>query len=220
MGFGRWVVGGLIGAAAGIAIWVLVGHFTHYEVGWIAWGIGFLVGLGVRYAAHLGGEDASLAKGLFSAALALVAVLTAKFLVFSLLVAGTAKDRETVQQLGKEMLAKDGPAIAVIAREVAAQEAKQGKAVAWPAGVTAATAKKESDFPEKIWSTAMLRWLDTGTPQEREQKKQRWMTSMTLSEIGKRPPDFGDSFSPFDLLWLGLAVVTAFRVGTGSYGSD
>ena len=58
----RWLVGGLIGGATGVVIWVLIGYFAHYEVGWIAWGVGFLTGLGVRYAAYLNGEEASLCK--------------------------------------------------------------------------------------------------------------------------------------------------------------
>ena len=42
------VIGGIFGGMVGVFIWVEVGYFTHYEVGWIAWGVGFLVGFGVR----------------------------------------------------------------------------------------------------------------------------------------------------------------------------
>ena len=35
------------------SIWVFVGYYAHREVGWIAWGIGFLAGLGLRYVAYL-----------------------------------------------------------------------------------------------------------------------------------------------------------------------
>ncbi|HEX3659054.1 MAG TPA: hypothetical protein VHV55_24920 [Pirellulales bacterium] len=65
-------------------IWVLVGVVTHYEVGWIAWGVGFLTGAGLRYAAYLGGDEESVLQGVLAGGLAIVAVLAAKFLVGSL----------------------------------------------------------------------------------------------------------------------------------------
>jgi hypothetical protein len=219
MGIFRWVLGGLCGAAAGVVVWVLVGYFAHREVGWIAWVVGFLAGLGVRYAAHLGGGDASLGKGILATVIAVAAIFTAKFLVFLLIVAGTAKDREAVRDFANGMLKEDCPAIATIARDIAAQATKRGETVAWPPGVSATTASKESDFPPRIWSDALLRWLDSGTPQEKEQKGKRFAASLRLSDL-TREPDFGDSFSPFDLLWFGLAIITAFKVGVGSYGDD
>lgn len=47
----KWFVAGAIGGAIGAAIWVAVGYLTSYEVGWIAWGIGVLVGIAVRKSA-------------------------------------------------------------------------------------------------------------------------------------------------------------------------
>lgn len=43
------IVGGLIGMLIGTAIWTLVTVVTEYQIGLIAIGIGFLVGMGVRY---------------------------------------------------------------------------------------------------------------------------------------------------------------------------
>ena len=39
MQFVRWMIGGLIGGAAGAAIWIAVVNATAYEGGWIAWGV-------------------------------------------------------------------------------------------------------------------------------------------------------------------------------------
>jgi len=210
----RWILGGLIGASAGVLVWVLVGYFAHREVGWIAWGVGFLTGFGVRYAAYLCDDDASVAKGVFAAVVAIVAIVCAKYFVFTLLVADSKNE---AQQLQKMLPGADDTAITNIARDLATQAAKRGENIVWPPGVTATTASKEGDFPPTIWSDAVLHWLGTGTPQEKEQKKQRFAASLKLSVI---EPEFSDSFSPFDLLWFGLAIVTAFKVGVGSYGGD
>lgn len=41
------VIGGLLTAVIGGIIWGLIVKFTHYEIGYIAWGIGFVCGVGV-----------------------------------------------------------------------------------------------------------------------------------------------------------------------------
>ena len=51
MSFLKWLAAGFIGAAIGGAVWVGVGYFAEAEVGYIAWGIGLLAGIGVRVAA-------------------------------------------------------------------------------------------------------------------------------------------------------------------------
>ena len=44
---GRMLIGGLVGGIVGVAVWIGVG-MAGYEVGWIAWGIGALAGIGTR----------------------------------------------------------------------------------------------------------------------------------------------------------------------------
>ncbi len=42
------IVGGLFGGFVGAAVWTAVTYYSRWELGWIAWGIGALVGLGVH----------------------------------------------------------------------------------------------------------------------------------------------------------------------------
>ena len=44
------VIAALVAAVVGGVIWALVAHWTDYEYGYVAWGIGILVGLAVLYA--------------------------------------------------------------------------------------------------------------------------------------------------------------------------
>jgi hypothetical protein len=213
----RWLLGGLIGGAIGIVIWVVVGYFTHYEVGWIAWVVGFLTGVGVRYAAYLRGEDASSAKGILASLMAIGAIFTAKFLVFTLLVGG--RGDENLHNLASQVRFDDEAMIADIASDIALEAVKRGKTIAWPSGVSPETASGRNDFPPSIWQQAQTRWNQLGPKGQQEQKRQRLMLAQTLSELGRRP-SFGEFFTPWDLLWFGLAVVTAYKVGAGTYGND
>lgn len=125
----RWMVGGIIGSAAGIILWVLIGVFTHMEIGWIAWAVGFLVGVGVRIGAYLNDQEGSDTHGIIASVMAIASIVAAKYIIFSMLFGGAGGGLE----------------------------------------------------PE---------------------------------------PGFGDFFTPYDFIWLALATFTAYKVGSGDYGTD
>jgi hypothetical protein len=76
------IVGGLIGAAIGAAIWAVITMVTDYQIGWMAIGIGFLTGLGMRTL----GKGRSPIFGIVGAVLALVGVIVGNLIVIHLLV--------------------------------------------------------------------------------------------------------------------------------------
>ena len=63
MGF----MAGLVAAAVGAGLWALVTIITGFQIGWMAVGVGFLVGWAVRVA----GKGTHMAFGILGAALAL-----------------------------------------------------------------------------------------------------------------------------------------------------
>lgn len=69
------LLGGLAGAALGAFGWALITYFTGYEVGYVAWAVGGLVGFGV---VRLGGRGNTMAMA--AAVLALLAILGGKML--------------------------------------------------------------------------------------------------------------------------------------------
>lgn len=213
-----WLLGGFVGGAVGAAVWVAVGYSTNYEVGWIAWGIGFLTGFGVRYAAYARGEeDASAGKGFVAAAIAIGAIIVAKYIVFSMIVGGS--EMQALQGIVAEMRCDDEAMIAGLANEAIAEATDQGKTVTWPAGSSAETASTKADYPPRVWQDAERRWRQLGAKGQQEKKTERQQFIAVLAEVAKGP-GFGETFSPYDVLWLGLAVVTAYRVGIGSYGTE
>lgn len=81
LGFG--IVGGLAGAAAGAGLWAVITVTTGYQIGWMAVGVGFLVGVAVRMCGR--GIDAVF--GVVGAILALVGCLVGNVLGISAMVA-------------------------------------------------------------------------------------------------------------------------------------
>ncbi len=213
----RWLVGGLLGGAAGVILWVLVGYFAHLEVGWIAWVVGFLTGVGVRYAAYLNNEDASFAKGALACIMAVGAIFLAKFLVFSLLTSGRGSEPVVHRAMPKRF--DDEEMVAAMAGDLADEATERGEKIAWPPGASLDTAAQKSDFPPNIWKNAQDRWNRMGPKERQEATRVRMLLAMAVAEQSRRP-DFGEFFTPWDLLWFGLAIVTAYKVGVGSYGSD
>ncbi len=217
MGAIRCVLGGLIGGAIGVVIWVVVGYSTQYEVGWIAWGVGFLVGVGVRYAAYLADREESFAQGILAAVIAIGSIVTAKFLVFTLLVGGS--DAAELRELADKIRFDDEAMIASIADEIAEQIMEKGQTIHWPPGMSYEEASRREDYPPAMWQQAERRWNQLGRGEREERKRVRILLVGALSsEASSR--DFGEFFSPWDILWFALATVTAFKIGVGTYGGD
>lgn len=80
---GLGILGGAVAALIGAAIWAAVTVATNYQIGWMAVGVGFLVG----YAVRLLGKGISKVYGIVGAVLALVGCLLGNFLSFMAIVA-------------------------------------------------------------------------------------------------------------------------------------
>jgi hypothetical protein len=74
------IIGGLVGAAIGAALWAVITMVTDYQIGWMAIGIGFLTGLGMRTL----GKGRSPVFGIVGALLALVGVVVGNLIVIHL----------------------------------------------------------------------------------------------------------------------------------------
>lgn len=72
------LLAGLVAAVVGGVVWGLIVKWTDYEVGFVAWGIGFLVGLAVVTAARARG----LVFQIVAVLCALLGILIGKYLSF------------------------------------------------------------------------------------------------------------------------------------------
>lgn len=74
---------GLIAAVAGAGVWAAVTVMTEYQIGWMAVGIGLLVGFAVRYT----GKGINQSFGIVAAAMSLVGCVLGNILTISYFVA-------------------------------------------------------------------------------------------------------------------------------------
>src|SRR5438874_1687918 len=123
MGLGKWLLGGVVGGIVGATVWALITYFTDHEIGWIPWGIGFVVGLGVRIMA---GETSGFAPGITAAAIAIVAVLAGKYAAVALLIGKMERDFPAMAIIADDILVRHADII------VEARKADK-KAIQWPA---------------------------------------------------------------------------------------
>lgn len=72
-----------VGAAVGGAFWSVIAIKTGYEVGWIAWIVGVLAGIGM----HIGFRDESPVAGGIAAGMSVLSIVAAKAVIFVFLIA-------------------------------------------------------------------------------------------------------------------------------------
>lgn len=208
----RWLVAGGIGGAIGVVIWVLVGYFANYEVAYIAWGVGALVGIGVRAAAR--GERGT-AQGITAVGVAIASILVAKYIVVTLLV---SKDFAMVDLPSAD---KIEPAVMIArkADKVVAEREKAGQKIEWPPESKSDELSLEESYPADVWAEGKKRWEGLSPQQQRAEREAcREQLAELLRELHGyiRSESFKESFTGWDILWFGLAALTAFKLGAGS----
>jgi hypothetical protein len=203
---------GLVAGAVGAAAWAALAYFTGYEVGYVAWGIGLLVGSGVFVG---GGRTASTTHGAAAVAITLVAIAGGKyaathFVFEKVLHAALVEHRARLEN--EEFL------ISCKADEVVGERTQAGTEVAWPAGVDPNEAAKQEDYPGDVWTEAVARW-GALSPAERQQYKGE-LDRRYAARLDRVRPDaerngFRRSFGILDILFLALAVGSAWKIGAG-----
>lgn len=213
LGFPKWVLAGFLGGLVGAAIWAGISYATNYEIGWIAWGIGFLVGFCVRVAA--GGDQEGFAPGATAAVVAIISVLIGKYAAFSLLVSGLDADNFAVNVTADDMIESR-------AHDIAKARIAAGQSVAFAAGKTLDDADGQADFPVDIWQQATQQWQAVPAADQQKQidERQQQIQALTTMVLGQMKPTFDQSFSLYDALWFFLAAASAYKLGHGNIASD
>jgi phosphate/sulfate permease len=201
----KGIIGGLIAAVIGAGVWAAIAYFTGYEIGWIAWGIGALVGF---VAAKAAGDDAGDGLGIVAAVIAVLAILGGKYAV------GHAQATKYFAE-HPPVKFTDSLMISLEARTIAEKMEAAGTPVDWPAGHDASTASEKEHFPPSVWDAASKTWSET--PESRRADMKKALEADQAQNRSAAPWKlFKASFSLWDILFIGLALVSAFQLGSGS----
>lgn len=210
----KCAVGGLAGGILGTAVWAAIAYFAHAEVGYIAWGIGFVVGFGVLF---MSGGKQGLMPGILAVVIAIVSVLAGKYLAVEMAFREVAGTLEELSQVSAQDMTVD------IADDVVAEWQTQGRAVQFPPGMTVDEADEPHEYPPGVWDEAARRWAALGKDEQDKQMKERAEANRLLAGMmagAIKREGFLASFSLFDVLWFLLAAGTAFRIGSGGFGEE
>jgi len=91
------VLFGALAALAGAAVWGVVSALTHFQIGWMAIGVGALVGVAVRYA----GKGIDPLFGVIGAVFALLGCMLGNLLTMIYFIAD--KEQVSVAEVGSQM---------------------------------------------------------------------------------------------------------------------
>ena len=211
MGYIKWGLAGLLGAAAGVMVWTVAGELLQMELGWMAWVVGLLAGLGVRYAAREFTDGP--APGVVAVIIALAAIPVAKYHV-----AAPQMVAEAQEFWDGFAIVTDDSMIGTVADEIVLEYQAQAKPVEWPdEEMTWEDAFWPEDYPPEVWEQAAQRWANLTTREQERRRRDHEAKVLAVLETKMQPvraAAFRSSFGAWDLIWFCLASITAFRVAS------
>lgn len=197
MSVARGLVGGVAGGVLGAAVWTAMTYFTGYELGIVAWLVGVGVGFGV--ALGTGGKGRPLV-GVMAALLAFVTILGGK------VATAHFAAQDFIHADGSDM--DEADLFNCYVDKVALEYEGNGADLSEPEG--------DEAYPPEVVQAAEARWAAM-SPDEREAFRTDWFSQRTqeLEQNSEAVMLMALlwSFSPYDLLWMGLAIASAYRLG-------
>lgn len=203
------VIGGVVGGALGALIWAMISYHAGVEIGWIAWGVGGLVGFTVRVGA---GDEEGTAYGLLAVAIAVAALVGGKWVAVDLSV-DAEKDRAIAAH--RAVAADEETALFDIGLHLALDAEM----------AVAATAERLDELPLEVRHAALEIWDAMDLDAQNEYLARLSAEHEAQVEViaaAWRSEAFTSSFGLLDLIFFGLAVVTAFGLGANrtAWGED
>jgi hypothetical protein len=205
VGMPPMAIGGALAAGIlGAAVWAGIAIVANYEIGWIAWGIGAAIGAAFH---KLGGRGA--AGPLLCAAIAVASIGAGKYVAFR-----TSVSNELEEILGSEMLQMGYASYGAFGAEYAAaqtDEEREALAREWivdegqdPSSVSAHRLEhfRQNELPEIL------------AIQKGDRSFEQFKSEFT--EAAMADVSFADTLGGFDLLWIALGVMTAWRLASGT----
>ena len=188
LGF-RALVGGIAGGVIGVILWTSVTYFTGYEIGWVACLVGVLTGLGVSAAIEKRG---GVLTGLLASLIAVGAIGVGKITMARLAAS------EAIADVGENFTDED--AVFFMARNDSDARPNDERGFD-PAAIDRAAAR---------WKTMSETEHDAYRLQAANEVRQEMEANaeaVTVVALVR-------SLSPYDLLWIGLAAMSAIKLAS------
>lgn len=205
----KGILAGIIAGIAGAIAWAMLAYFTGYEIGWLAWGIGALVGAAVAW-----GSKGTPATGAIAVIITIISLIAGKYIAVEVLF---AKEMDEVKRSIDEQLQDDDSIISYLADEIVDEYEQSGESVDLPEVADPENAPPDELYPKDIWKRAEQRWSSMSAE---EQEEYRASVEEHISDniqkfvnIAKKEGFIG-SFGLFDVIFFLLAIVTAYKVGS------
>jgi hypothetical protein len=210
------IIAGVAAGLVGAAIWAAISYFANVEVGYVAWGIGILVGIAVAATG-----DNGVVPGIAAVLITVVAILAGKAgaVEIALMDAQKEFDNTVAGFTADNVEITNEDVQSLLARDLADQREAAGETLAWPnASEDAAGA---DFFPADVWAAAG-RELAAKSPAEVDSIRADFLArtrdniAIARAEFSNsvRKDGFFGSFGPLDLIFFGLAVFTAWGIVT------
>ncbi len=195
------LAGGFLGGGIGAVVWMLISFTTGYEVGIIAWLVGFLSGLGVMIGTRGTGGTG---YGLLASGIAVVCILGGKLGAVSLEIDRFEREELTVTEAN---------AIDYLSSEVASEMTESGTLddSAW------ADLADDENYPAVVVAEAQRRWEAMPADERAAFMRDTTAENKAVAEQYRGIATilfFFLSFGLWGFLWLGLATVSAFKLGS------
>lgn len=185
-------------AFVGALIWYVIAKATGLEIGWIAWGVGFAAGAGMM----AGYNGTSVHSGSIAAAMAVVGILVGKFMVFTWVAV------PMMTKMVDDMMLKIGDE-KILNVFVANQEMQK-------AGIDPGEASDAQRQKFSVAAQTIIAKMDEATKKASVQKGIELLKEKGREVMGaKQGSLFAKTmFAPIDILFVVLAVASAFKVAT------
>ncbi len=195
---------GLIAGILAAVVWTFLVYVTHNTISLAAWGVGGLVGLAVAKPAR----EAHESRGTMAVVLAAAAVVLAKALILEV----------ALPPLIREEILQDREATA--AMFMLDMAAHRSFSPALQATIDSLARERHDSLASEQSPELQYRMISeareraaAASPAERERLVRAAMGGL-VARLGFLPL-LGRSFGVFDLLWLGLGLSTAWKLGQG-----
>jgi len=199
---GGAVVAACVAGAIGSLVWYGVAAVTGYEIGWLAWGVGAMVGA----AYHSQGGNPTLGMAT-CAAIAVLAIVGGKYLTFQTSVANELEELHESGEMSQMYLwlrqnaeaYNDASDKTAVSRQLAAELWYDGS------GAAQIDAEEVAGFQSNIGP------LLQRVPRHETYEQFREAETGHFEEIA----GFGDMFDFMDILFLAFGVISAVKLANG-----